>query len=188
VNHVIKRGGKAMKRQQRKLLVVAATTAMIWAGAIPAAAVPIAVDHRPVIESCRGDWPAPSDARERAASAMLPMDPNAVTGYDAAASLQIVAGGVKRVVPAGIGVDRLTSWVSPLSTQACDGVIHIEAPKRTHVYLWQLFGEWGVRLTQYCIGEYCNPGGVAIVLNGKGVAMCPGAIGLDAGTRIELEV
>jgi hypothetical protein len=176
-------------KSQRKFLVVVAAIAMVWASAIPAgAAIPVVVHRQSVIESCRAHWPAPSDARERAALAMLPTDALAGEGSQAESSLQIVAGGRQRVVPAGIGVDRITGWVSPLHTQACDGVIHIGAHERIDVHLWQLFEEWGVRLTQHCIGEYCDPEGVAIVLDGDRVAMCPGAISLDAGTRIELEV
>jgi len=166
-----------------KLLMIATMIAIVAVVIVPAAAAPV-----PVIDECRAHWAAPVEARDRAVSAMLPVHWVGRATFRAVASLQVVAGGRERVVPAGIGVDHLTGWVSPLHTRDCDGVIHLEAPQPIDVNLWQLFEEWGVRLTQRCIGEYCNPEGVGIVLNGQRVDMCPGAISLDDGTAIQLEV
>jgi hypothetical protein len=166
-----------------KLLMIATTVAVVAVVAVPATAAPY-----PVIDECMAHWAAPADARDRAVSAMLPVHSVGRETIHAVASLRVVAGGRERVVPAGIGVDSLTGWVSPLHTRNCDGVIHVEAAQPIDVHLWQLFEEWGVRLTQRCIGEYCNPEGVGIVLNGHRVDMCPGAISLDDGTAIQLEV
>jgi hypothetical protein len=170
-------------RSYAKLLLIATTMAVVAVVTVPAAAAP-----HPVIEGCRAHWAAPADARKRAVSAMLPAFSDGQAAFHSVASLRVVAGGRERVVPAGIGVDSLTGWSSPLYTRHCDGVIHVEAHPSIDVHLWQLFEEWGVRLTQRCIGEYCHPEGVGIVLNGLRVDMCPGAISLEDGTEIELEV
>ena len=169
-------------KSQAKLLLIATAIASVGMLTTPAQA------RQPMIEACNAHWQAPTDAREGAASAMLPIDDNADVSFHADSSLRIVAEGRRQVVPDGIGVDRLTGWVSPLSTHGCDGVVRIQASEPLDVHLWQLFEEWGVRLTQHCIGEYCNRRSVAIVLNGRRVEMCPGAISLAAGTDIELEV
>ena len=170
-------------KSHAKLLMIATTVAVVAVVAVPATAAPY-----PVIDECIAHWAAPADARDRAVSAMLPVHSEGRETIHAVASLRVVAGGRERVVPAGIGVDSLTGWVSPLHTRHCDGIIHVEAAQSIEVHLWQLFEEWGVRLTQRCIGEYCNPAGVAVVLNGNRVDMCPGAISLDDGTEIELAV
>lgn len=170
-------------KSHAKLLMIATTVAVVAVVAVPATAAPY-----PVIDECMAHWAAPADARDRAVSAMLPVHSDGRATFHAAASLHVVAGGRERVVPAGIGIDRLTGWVSPLHTRDCDGVIHVEASQPIDVNLWQLFEEWGIRLTQRCIGEYCDPEGVNIVLNGQRVDMCPGAITLEDGTDIELEV
>jgi hypothetical protein len=170
-------------KSHAKLLMIATTMAVVAVVTVPAAAAP-----QPVIEECRAHWAPPADARDRALSAMLPVYSDARATVHAVASLHVVAGGRERVVPAGIGVDRRTGWVSPLHTRHCDGVIHVEASQPIDVNLWQLFEEWGVRLTQRCVGEYCDPQGVAIVLNGRRVDMCPGAISLEDGNDIKLEV
>jgi hypothetical protein len=170
-------------KNHAKLLMIAAMVVVVAGVTVPAAAAPL-----PLIDECAAHWAAPADAKDRALSAMLPVDLDERAIFHAVASLHVVAGGRERIVPAGIGVDRLTGWVSPLHTRRCDGVIHIEASQPIDVNLWQLFEEWGVRLTQRCIGEYCDPQGVAIVLNGHRVDMCPGAISLEDGTEIELGV
>jgi hypothetical protein len=166
-----------------KLLMIATMIAIVAVVTVPAAAAPV-----PVIDKCPAHWAAPVDARDRAVSAMLPVQSDGRATFRAVASLQIVAGGRERVVPAGIGVDHITGWASPLHTRHCDGVIHVDASRPIDVHLWQLFEEWGVRLTHRCIGEYCDPEGVAVVLNGRRVDMCPGAISLEDGTEIELDV
>lgn len=170
-------------KSHAKLLMIATMIAIVAVVTVPAAAAPV-----PVIDECRAHWAAPVDARDRAVSAMLPVHSDGRATFRAVASLRVVAGGRERVVPAGIGVDHLTGWVSPLHTRRCDGVIHVDASRPIDVHLWQLFEEWGVRLTHRCIGQYCDPEGVAVVLNGRRVDMCPGAISLESGTEIELEV
>jgi hypothetical protein len=170
-------------KNHAKLLMIATTVAVVAVVSVPAAAAP-----HPVIDECTAHWAAPADARDRAVAAMLPVYSDGRETIHTVASLHVVVGGRERVVPAGIGVDRRTGWVSPLHTRHCDGVIHVEASQPIDAHLWQLFEEWGVRLTQRCIGEYCDPQGVNVVLNGRRVDMCPGAISLEDGTEIKLKV
>ncbi len=47
--------------------------------------------------------------------------------------------------------------ISPLHTHNTTGIIHTESATPTPNTLGQLFTEWGVTLSQTCVGEYCTP-------------------------------
>ena len=157
-----------------------------FAGA-PAEAPFRAIDTANVVV-CDTSWPAPTDVVARAEAALLPTYGAEPTGYRAEATLSIVVDGVRRPVEGGIGVDPDGARISALHTNACDGVLHVAAPEPIDVHLWQLFEQWGVRLTQHCLGGRCDAEGVRIVLDGEEVAMCPGAISIEDGSRIELSI
>jgi hypothetical protein len=163
---------------------LAATIVAVGGAPTAAPAWPIAA----VTARCESAWPAPANVVERVAAAMLPTYGVEPTAYRAEARLSIAVAGVRRVIPAGIGIDPEGGVISAVSTRACDGVIHVAAPDEIDVYLGQLFTEWGVRLTQHCIGETCDADGVQIELDGERVDMCPGAISIEDGVSIELSV
>jgi hypothetical protein len=137
---------------------------------------------------CAATWPAPADAAARAAAAMLPTYGATPSGYRATASLSVTTDGIRRVVPAGIGIDLAGGRLSALHTVTCDGAVRVAASAPVDVHLWQLFEEWGVRLDQHCIGGTCDADGVRITLDGQPVEMCPGAISVEDGSRIGLSV
>ena len=85
--------------------------------------------------------------------------------------LTVLIDGASVPVPAGIGIGEpvdagggfFSSAVgvdSPLHTHTADGIVHIEAdlPSQLQLTLGQFFDEWQVRLTNSCIGAYCNGG------------------------------
>jgi hypothetical protein len=174
--------GRAMKRILMSLL---AATIVAVGGSPTATGRPIDTS---IVRPCPTSWPVPTDVIERASAAMLPTYPVEPTGYRSEASLSIIVGGVRRPVAAGIGIDADGARITPLHTEACDGSLHVSAPAPVDLHLWQLFEEWGVRLTRHCIGEVCDANGVRIELDGQDVSMCPGAISIEDGMRIELTV
>ena len=165
--------------------LLALTIAAVGGTPAIAPALPLETSN---VQVCDTPWPAPTDLAERADAAMLPTYGVQPTAYRAEATLSIEVAGVPRPVAGGIGVDRNGDRIAALHTNACDGVLHVTAPAPVDVHLWQLFEEWGVRLTQHCLGETCDGEGVRIVLDGDEIEMCPGAISIHDGVRIELSV
>jgi hypothetical protein len=142
----------------------------------------------PGVQRCVASWPAPPDTVERANAALVPTYTTAPDRFRVEANLVVRIYGTARSVASGIGVDADGERLSALHTTSCDGAIHVTAAESLDVHLWQLFQEWGVRLTQHCIGETCDAEGVRIVLDGHPVNMCPGAISIEDGTRIRLAI
>lgn len=74
------------------------------------------------------------------------------------AHLDIWDQGQAVKVPAGIGFvvkNGTAVGLSSLHTHDDSGVIHIESDKDVPFTLGQVFTEWGVRLTQDCVGGLC---------------------------------
>ncbi len=61
---------------------------------------------------------------------------------------------------------------SPLHTHSASGIIHIEPDRPGEYTLGQFFDEWGVRLTQTCLGGYCAGRGkeLAVFVEGHRVS------------------
>ena len=110
--------------------------------------------------------------------------------------LDVIVDGKKVTIPAGVGLaephdsgpcppnpistgDCSTHHIfvaevanSPIHTHSSSGIIHIE-PDRPGIYtLGEFFDEWGVRLTDSCLGGYCTGDGkeLRVYVNGKRVA------------------
>ncbi len=106
--------------------------------------------------------------------------------------LDVTINGQAVTVPAGIGqaepqdfgpcppeitegdcatghfVDALVA-LSPLHTHSTSGIIHIESDRPGVFTLGEFFDEWGVRLSQTCVGGYCTGGGneLRVYVNGQ---------------------
>jgi hypothetical protein len=76
--------------------------------------------------------------------------------------LDVYVKGRHVALPAGIGIDQLDGFISPLHTHDTSGVIHVESPTVETFTLGQFFGVWGVRLTPRCLGGYCSNGATAV--------------------------
>ena len=58
-------------------------------------------------------------------------------------------------MPANIGIDPSVG-IAVLHTHDDTGVIHVESPVERDFPLGNFFDVWGVRLSDTCIGGYCN--------------------------------
>ena len=101
-------------------------------------------------------WPTPDHTPARVAAAGLPHSTTEFLTVHYHAHLDIFVNGGSQPVAPSIGrVDQ--SFFSPLHTHATSGLIHIEAASDQRFTLAMLFTEWGVRLTDDCVGGYCRP-------------------------------
>ena len=58
--------------------------------------------------------------------------------------------------------------ISPLHTHGPDGILHTESAVDQPNTLGQFFTEWGVALTDTCVGGYCSPGtSIQVFVNGE---------------------
>lgn len=57
--------------------------------------------------------------------------------------------------------------ISPLHTHYATGIIHTESASPEPNTLGQFFTEWGVDLSDTCVGEFCSPEPLAIYINGE---------------------
>jgi hypothetical protein len=158
-------------------------------------------------------WPAPSDPMKLSRDAGLePTDREFLTTHTHA-HLDVFVDGQRIRIPAGIGIDIAAPkgieatktldgtgmdyqvstcdapCLSELHTHDPDGVLHTESSKAKqdpHT-LGQFFTEWGVRLDDSCVGEYCKPDTtVDVYLDGKKQSGNPADIKLT--THLEVAI
>jgi hypothetical protein len=136
-------------------------------------------------------WPAPAYTLSRIGYARLVPVLGGLVRHDHV-HLDVIVDGRKVTVPPGIGLvepvdhgpckpptpsvsecssgDYFTAFVanSPLHTHSSSGIVHIEPDRPGRYTLGQFFDEWGVRLTQTCLGGYCAGGGkeLAVFVDG----------------------
>lgn len=63
--------------------------------------------------------------------------------------------GTTVAIPAGIGIDRVSRFVSSIHTHDEDGVIHVESSAVRDFTLGEFFDVWGILFTAECINGYC---------------------------------
>jgi hypothetical protein len=83
------------------------------------------------------------------------------------AHLDVFDNGQPVTVPAYVGIDFTKAVISPLHTHFDTGVLHVESAATEAVTLGQFLTEWGVRITDGCIGDVCAPGPIALYVNGQ---------------------
>jgi hypothetical protein len=101
-------------------------------------------------------WPNPDNVAARIEAAGLPSSSTESLTVHYHSHVDIFVNGKSEPVASSIGRDD-RSLFSPLHTHATSGLIHIEAPEDQDFTVGMLFTEWGVRLTNDCIGGYCSP-------------------------------
>jgi hypothetical protein len=155
-------------------------------------------------------WGLPHDALGQIAYAGLtPLLGNLVRhDHD---HLDVIVNGLPVTVPAGIGMaepadfgplgcppstqdgdcyagDFFDGLVAdaPLHTHTTSGIIHLETDRLVTFRLGQFFDEWGVRLTQNCLGGYCVGGGkeLRVYVNGKQVPGDPRSLVIGGDEEI----
>jgi hypothetical protein len=158
-------------------------------------------------------WSAPPNAMALTRKAGLVPERIEYLRYHVHSHLDVFVNGRPIVVTAGIGINvhdpavgvflnqyGTTSYggirrpckqvcISPLHTHDPDGVLHTESKTPTPNRLGQFFVEWGVRLTDSCVGEYCEPETpIAVYLNGTLYKLDPRTIGLTDLSEIAIVI
>jgi hypothetical protein len=146
-------------------------------------------------------WPAPSDPLERTVEAGLEPAPKEFLVNHVHSHLDVFIDGAPILVPAAIGIniedpevrkfdlpDGTVSYggiemcdqpcISPLHTHDESGIIHTESVDPEPHTLGQFFIEWGVELSETCVGEHCAPTPIAVYIGGELYEGDPGAIEL----------
>jgi hypothetical protein len=133
-------------------------------------------------------WPDPDRVPDRVAAAGLPHSATEFLTIHYHAHLDVFVNGTSQPVAASIGrVDQ--SFFSPLHTHATSGLIHIEAASDERFTLGMLFTEWGVRLTDTCVGGYCRPATtIKAYVDGKATSTPLPTILLKKGEEIALVI
>ncbi len=156
-------------------------------------------------------WPAPSDPLARTVAAGLEPGPKEYLTNHVHSHLDVFVDGRPVTVPAGIGIEihdpavhqfaepdgssayggiELCSspCISPLHTHDVTGIIHTESKDPQPNTLGQFFTEWGVVLSDTCVGGYCSPEPIAVYVNGEPYAQDPRAIELTDHKEIALVI
>ena len=156
-------------------------------------------------------WPAPPDPLERTVAAGLQPERKEFLIHHAHAHLDVFVDGEPIAVPAGIGIeiddpevqrfeepDGSVGYggirrcrkpcISPLHTHDGTGIIHTESESPEPNTLGQFFTEWGVRLSDSCVGEHCSPEPIAFYVDGKPYKEDPRAIELTDGKEIAIVI
>ena len=126
------------------------------------------------------------------------------------AHLDVFVDGTPITVPAGIGIDTTnpdvrrfdepdgtvawggielcsTPCISPLHTHDQSGILHTESRTQQANTLGEFFTEWGVPLTESCVGEDCTKP-VAYYVDGKPFTQDPRAIELTDHREIAIVI
>jgi hypothetical protein len=158
-------------------------------------------------------WTAPPNAMAHSRAAGLTPERAEHLEFHVHAHLDVFVNGRPIVVSPGIGInihdpavrsfanpDGSTSYggidppcrqvcISPLHTHDPDGVLHTESRTAVPNRLGQFFVEWGVRLTDSCVGQYCAPKTpIAVYLNGRRFDLDPRDIQLTDLSEIAIVI
>ena len=107
--------------------------------------------------------------RERLNRIGLPALPEEGSGLHSHQHLDIFVHGHPVPIPGAIGINIPERFISPVHTHDGSGEIHIESPAVLLYHLGQFFDVWGVRLTDQCLGGYCedSENSLRAFVNGK---------------------
>jgi hypothetical protein len=160
-------------------------------------------------------WPAPAEPMALAVEAGLEPTDREHLETHLHAHLDVYVDGVPVTVPTGIGIDveapegiiseptddgTATSYfveqcaepcLSPLHTHEPGGIIHTESIEPGHepFTLGQFFAEWGVPLSESCVGEFCTSNTtVAVYVNGEKQEGNPADITLAAHAEVAVVI
>ncbi len=157
------------------------------------------------------NWPAPKDPLARAVLAGLKPERKEFLNNHVHAHLDVFVDGRPVTVPAAIGIDlrdpevKITEefdgsttyggielcrrpCISPLHTHDRSGVLHTEAKSAKANTLGEFFIQWGVRLTESCVGPFCGDDELAFHVDGKPYTRDPRAIQLTDQKEIAIVI
>ena len=176
------------------------------AQATPSRSVSSSPSARPAIP-----WPVPPDPMARTVEAGLKPGPKEYMTNHYHAHLDVFVDGKPITIPAGIGIkiddpavrrfdepDGSIGYgginlcnepcISPLHTHDETGIIHTESSDPKPNTLGQFFVEWGVPLSESCVGDSCGPTKIAFYVNGELVTGDPRAIELTDQKEIAIVI
>jgi hypothetical protein len=156
-------------------------------------------------------WPAPPDPLDRTVEAGLEPERKEFLFNHVHVHLDVFIDGESIAVPAGVGINIddanvrefnepggsvayggitgcETPCISPLHTHDATGIIHTESASPEPNTLGQFFTEWGVRLTDTCVGDYCSPEPIAFYVDGEAYTGDPNAIELTDRKEIAIVI
>jgi hypothetical protein len=194
-------------RGGRTIALVVIVAALVACGGAPEVQ-----DPKPAPEPASGGipWPAPSHPLDLTVAAGLEPTTHEFLDFHVHAHLDVFVNGSPVEVPAGIGIniedpavhtvedDLGTTYggidppcaqpcISPLHTHGTDGILHTESEVDQPNTLGQFFTEWGVELTDTCVGGYCSPGAsIQVLVNGEPYDEDPAQIQLT--DRLEIAI
>ena len=111
--------------------------------------------------------PTPSELQKNMQVAGLPTLSKPGTVFRARQHIDIVINGKMVFIPANIGITD--TFVSPLHTKDQSGILYVESPKKEDFTLGQFFTQWGILLTDKCIGTYCEDADHSFVVGVNGI-------------------
>ena len=174
---------------------------------------PTATESGPASPAVKPDviWPAPPNPLDLTVAAGLEPAPKEFMTNHAHAHLDVFVDGKPIAVPAGIGINieddevrrfdepdgsvayggiELCSAVciSPLHTHDETGILHTESANPEPNTLGQFFTQWGVALTETCVGEFCSPKPIAIYINGEPYSGDPRTVELTDRKQIAVVI
>jgi hypothetical protein len=102
--------------------------------------------------------------------------------------LSVIVDGQKVPVPANIGIEPSGQTMAALHTHDDSGTIHVESPVVRSYKLGEFFDVWGVRLTEGCLGGYCNTSSkrLAVYVGSRAFEGNPRDIELKDGEQLTL--
>lgn len=138
----------------------------------------------PLLRMTAPPWPRPSAELAYIEAARLPLYRTEKVTVHYHAHLDVLINGTAVTVPSGLGITH--DRISPLHTHDRSGLLHVESATKRIYTLGQLFTEWGVRLTNECLGGYCNHGNIAlqVYVHGKPFAGDPRQLRLKSHQEI----
>jgi len=163
-------------------VAVAASVAASGPAASPRATLPgVMVGKAP--------WPANDgkDLRARLKAIGLDALPAEAFAEHIHVHLDIVINGrVLSGLPALIGINIPSRFITEIHTHDTTGIIHIESPKVRKFTLGEFFDVWGLRFSSTCLGGYCASGTKHIWawVNAKRVLTDPRKIAFKAHQEI----
>jgi hypothetical protein len=159
----------------------------------------------------RPEWPAPEDAVERTRAAGLEPERREQLQTHRHTHLDVFFNGAAVTVPAAIGIDAtdpgvrrfdepdgpayggieecVNPCISPIHTHDETGIVHTESTSDEIRELGQFFLEWGVRLDDDCVGDYCTPAtDLAVYVDGDRFRGNPADIRLTDRTEVAIVI
>lgn len=132
-----------------------------------------------------GPWNTGTQGLEKRVAALGLPDPSD-TVFHIHANLEVFTDGKKQKVPANVGINQDSQFITSLHTHTDDGTIHMEAVQPFPFKLGQFFEVWNVPFSKLQLGGYHTGKGLEVQLwvNGKQIKGNPQDYVMKAHDRI----